>query len=104
MFATLVFSGCNDMDNEPSGTYGEDEFWTSVDKAQYLLNMIYNQHYSATMMWSDETLSDNLMRTRDYNDERVIRNGNAETTTPIFASTWKICTAASKQQTCFLPT
>ena len=44
MFATLVFSGCNDMDNEPSGTYGEDEFWASVDRAQYLLNMIYNQH------------------------------------------------------------
>lgn len=102
MFATLVFSGCNDMDNEPSGTYGEDEFWSSVDRAQYLLNMIYNQHYSATMMWSDETLSDNLMRTRDYNDERVIRNGNAETTTPIFASTWKNLYGGIKTANMFL--
>ena len=102
MFATLVFSGCNDMDNEPSGTYGEDEFWASVDRAQYLLNMIYNQHYSATMMWSDETLSDNLMRTRDYGDERVIRNGNAETTTPIFASTWKNLYGGIKTANMFL--
>ena len=102
MFATLVFSGCNDMNNEPSGTYGEDEFWASVDRAQYLLNMIYNQHYSATMMWSDETLSDNLMRTRDYNDERVIRNGNAETTTPIFASTWKNLYGGIKTANMFL--
>lgn len=102
MFATLVFSGCNDMNNEPSGTYGEDEFWSSVDKAQYLLNMIYNQHYSAAMMWSDETLSDNLMRTRDYNDERVIRNGNAESTTPIFASTWKELYGGIKTANMFL--
>ena len=102
MFATLVFSGCNDMDNEPSGTYGEDEFWSSVDRAQYLLNMIYNQHFSATMMWSDETLSDNLMRTRDYGDERVIRNGNAETTTPIFASTWKNLYGGIKTANMFL--
>lgn len=102
MFATLVFSGCNDMDNEPSGTYGEDEFWASVDKAQYLLNMIYNQHYSAAMMWSDETLSDNLMRTRDYGDERVIRNGNAEATTPIFASTWKNLYGGIKTANMFL--
>lgn len=102
MFATLVFSGCNDMDNEPSGTYGEDEFWASVDKAQYLLNMIYNQHYSAAMMWSDETLSDNLMRTRDYGDERVIRNGNAESTTSIFASTWKELYGGIKTANMFL--
>lgn len=102
MFATLVFSGCNDMNNEPSGTYGEDEFWSSVDKAQYLLNMIYNQHYSAAMMWSDETLSDNLMRTRDYNDERVIRNGNAESTTSIFASTWKELYGGIKTANMFL--
>ena len=102
MFATLVFSGCNDMDNEPSGTYGEDEFWASVDKAQYLLNMIYNQHYSAAMMWSDETLSDNLMRARDYGDERVIRNGNAEATTPIFASTWKNLYGGIKTANMFL--
>lgn len=102
MFVTLVFSGCNDMNNEPSGTYGEDEFWSSVDKAQYLLNMIYNQHYSAAMMWSDETLSDNLMRTRDYNDERVIRNGNAESTTSIFASTWKELYGGIKTANMFL--
>lgn len=102
MFATLVFSGCNDMNNEPSGTYGEDEFWASVDKAQYLLNMIYNQHYSAAMMWSDETLSDNLMRTRDYGDERVIRNGNAESTTSIFASTWKELYGGIKTANMFL--
>lgn len=102
MFATLVFSGCNDMDNEPSGTYGEDEFWSSVDRAQYLLNMIYNQHYSAAMMWSDETLSDNLMRARDYGDERVIRNGNAEATTPIFASTWKNLYGGIKTANMFL--
>ena len=102
LMAAFVLAACNGMDNYPAGAYGEDEFWTSVDRAQYMLNMIYNQHYSASMMWSDETLSDNLIYTRDYSDERVIRNGNAEATTGIFARTWKELYAGIKTANMFL--
>ena len=77
------------MDTSPSSTYPEDQFWTSIEKAQYMLNMVYNQHYSAGTMWSDETLTDNLIHARDFSNERTIRDGNAETTTTIFATTWK---------------
>ena len=98
----LALCGCNDMNSEPSGTYNENDFWTSVDKAQYMLNMVYNQHYSAAMMWSDETVSDNLIHTRDYSDERTIRDGNAETTTGIFASTWKDMYAGIKTANMFI--
>lgn len=102
LLAALCLTACNDMDSGPSGSYGETDFWTSVDKAQYMLNMVYSQHYSASMMWSDETLSDNLIHTRDYSDERAIRNGNADSNIHLFASTWKEMYGGIKTANTFL--
>ena len=39
LFVALAFGGCNGMDNEPTDKYTDSKFWTSVDKAQYVLNM-----------------------------------------------------------------
>lgn len=100
--ALLCLVSCNDMDTSPAGTYSEDQFWTSIEKAQYMLNMVYNQHYSAGTMWNDETLTDNLIHARDFCDERTIRNGNAETTTTTFANTWKNLYAGIKTANMFL--
>lgn len=100
--ALLCLVSCNDMDTSPSSTYPEDQFWTSIEKAQYMLNMVYNQHYSAGTMWSDETLTDNLIHARDFSNERTIRDGNAETTTTIFATTWKNLYAGIKTANMFL--
>lgn len=100
--ALLCLVSCNDMDTSPAGTYSEDQFWTSIEKAQYILNMVYNQHYSAGTMWNDETLTDNLIHARDFCDERTIRDGNAETTTTTFANTWKNLYAGIKTANMFL--
>ena len=100
--ALLCLVACNDMDTSPSGTYPEDQFWTSIEKAQYMLNMVYSQHYSAGTMWNDETLTDNLIHARDFCDERTIRDGNAETTTTTFATTWKNLYAGIKTANMFL--
>ena len=100
--ALLCLVSCNDMDTSPAGTYSEDQFWTSIEKAQYMLNMVYNQHYSAGTMWNDETLTDNLIHARDFCDERTIRDGNAETTTTLFATTWKSLYAGIKTANMFL--
>ena len=100
--ALLCLVSCNDMDTSPAGTYSEDQFWTSIEKAQYMLNMVYNQHYSAGTMWNDETLTDNLIHARDFCDERTIRDGNAETTTTTFANTWKNLYAGIKTANMFL--
>ena len=100
--ALLCLVSCNDMDTSPAGTYSEDQFWTSIEKAQYMLNMVYNQHYSAGTMWNDETLTDNLIHARDFCDERTIRDGNAETTTTLFATTWKNLYAGIKTANMFL--
>ena len=85
----LFLTSCNDMDYEPSDSYTDSKFWTSIDKAQYMLNMAYNQLYSAGKMWNDERLSDNVFQGRGFTDQRSIRNGIADASLGLFASEWK---------------
>lgn len=84
---SLLYS-CNSMNNEPTDSYTDSKFWTSADKAQYVLNMTYNQLYSASKMWSDECLSDNLFEGRSYTDQRMIRDGISDPSTGIFSNEW----------------
>jgi hypothetical protein len=85
---STVLASCNGMDNEPTNSYTNSNFWTSIDKAQYMLNMAYNQLYSAGKMWNDERLSDNVFQGRSYTDQRTIRNGIADPSLGLFASEW----------------
>ena len=39
----LILFACNGMDNPPTDKYTDSNFWTSIDKAQNMLNMAYNQ-------------------------------------------------------------
>ena len=98
LFVALTFGGCNGMDNEPTDKYTDRSFWTSVDKAQYVLNMAYNQLYSASRMWNDERLSDNVFQGRGFSDQRSVRNGIADPSTGIFNSEW--CDLYSGIKTC----
>lgn len=88
LIAVFILAGCNGMDNEPTNSYTNKSFWTSIDKAQYMLNMAYNQLYSAGKMWQDEALSDNVFQGRGFTDQRTIRNGIADPATSIFANEW----------------
>lgn len=88
MLGLLAF-GCNDLDQEPTNKFTENKFWTSVERAQMVLNMAYNQMYEVKRMWSDENLSDNLIAKRDRNpNERQIRQGNANAGMTLFADEW----------------
>lgn len=89
LIGAIALYSCNPMDNEPTNRYTDKNFWTDITKAQYMLNMAYNQMYSAGKMWNDERLSDNLYEGRGYSDQRSMRNGTANTSTSIFESEWK---------------
>ena len=49
----LILFACNGMDNPPTDKYTDTNFWTSIDKAQNMLNMAYNQLYGAGRMWNE---------------------------------------------------
>lgn len=87
--ASCCLTSCTGMDNTPVDSYLDEEFWTTQERAQYVLNMAYNQMYSARQMYSDEKLSDNLIQVRTFTDERIIRNGNSEPTTGLFNYEWR---------------
>ena len=90
-----LLTACNSMDNAPTNSYTDANFWTSVDKAQLMLNMAYNQMYSAGKMWNDERLSDNVFQGRGFTDQRTIRNGLAD------APNGKTSMGALRRATCF---
>ncbi len=85
----LAFSSCNTLDPVPTNDFTDANFWTSPDNAEMVVNMAYNQMYSADKMWNDEALSDNIFEGRTNTDQRIIRNGIADPSLGLFASEWK---------------
>lgn len=85
---TLSLHSCNDMENAPTNKFTDNTYWTSEAKAQYVLNMAYSQMYSAGKMWSDESLSDNVIDGRTVTDQRAIRKGQATPGISLFANEW----------------
>jgi len=84
----LLTSSCEDLDKDPIDKFTEKNYWTSTAKAQLVLNMAYNQMYSADIMWRDEALSDNLIAT-GASAETTIRRGEATAALGLFADEWK---------------
>ena len=85
---SLLISSCNDMDPVPTNNFTDATFWQSEDNSELVVNMAYNQMYSADEMWNDEALSDNIFEGRSNTSQRSIRNGTADPTTSLFSSEW----------------
>ncbi len=89
MLATVLLSGCNSLDQNPSDAFSEDEFWQSAERAQMFLNTAYSGMYSIDNMWSDEVLAGNMISKRDRSwDEYLIRAGQGTSSTTLFSSHW----------------
>lgn len=89
LFAAWTVVGCNTLDPIPTDRHTDETFWQSVDNAELMVNMAYNQMYSADKMWNDEALSDNVFEGRTNTDQRAIRNGIADPSLGRFADEWK---------------
>ena len=85
----MLAAGCNSLDQVPTDRYTDSTFWTSIDRAQSVLNMAYNQMYAQNKIWFDECLSDNLYEMRGNPDSRQIRTGTATASLGVFESEWK---------------
>ena len=84
----LFISSCNTLDPIPTDNYTDATFWQTTENAELVVNMAYNQMYSADKMWNDEALSDNVFEGRTNTDARAIRIGIADPTLGRFASEW----------------
>lgn len=85
----LALGSCNTMDPIPTNDFTDANFWTSPENAELIVNMAYNQMYSADKMWNDEALSDNVFEGRTNTDQRIIRNGIADPSLGLFDTEWE---------------
>ncbi|QGY43660.1 RagB/SusD family nutrient uptake outer membrane protein [Maribellus comscasis] len=87
----LTFTSCNDLDLAPTNKFTEDNYWTSAEKANMVLNMAYSQMYNNDYFFSTEALSDNIYEGRGSSSEKAISSGQADASNGRFANEWKNC-------------
>ncbi|MCD8042206.1 MAG: RagB/SusD family nutrient uptake outer membrane protein [Tannerellaceae bacterium] len=89
LVASYLLVGCVELEVTPNNKYSDETFWTSVERANALLSMGYNQMMNSDRIFRDERLSDNLYNGYGNPAERLIQTGIATTATGIFADEWK---------------
>lgn len=103
LIGIVSFSACTDMEYPPSDRYTDNNYWTDLTKAQWMVNQAYSQMYSAAKMIEDERLGDNLYVDRGINlNEQIIRNGFATPSLGLFKTEWNRLYAGIKTCHIFL--
>ncbi len=62
--ALFLFTSCNELDLTPTNKFTEENYWTSPEKANMVLNMAYSQLTNSGYFFSNEALSDNIYEGR----------------------------------------
>jgi hypothetical protein len=85
----LVSTSCNELDLAPTNKFTENNYWTSAEKANMVLNMAYSQMLNSGYFFSNEALSDNLYEGRGSSSEKAISSGQADASNGRFNSEWQ---------------
>lgn len=100
--ALLLFTSCNELDLTPTNKFTEENYWTSAEKANMVLNMAYSQMTNNDYFFKTESLSDNLYEGRGSSSEKAISSGQADASNGRFSGEWKDCYAGIKTCHTFL--
>lgn len=91
IFLVPAMFSCNDLELAPTDKFTEDNYWSSAEKANMVLNMAYSQMYNNDYFFRTEALSDNIYEGRGSSSERLISSGQADAANVRFADEWKHC-------------
>lgn len=61
---SIAIHGCEDLDQYPENKFTDETYWTSVGKAQTVLNTAYSQMFSSQYFFYNEAMSDNAYNGR----------------------------------------
>lgn len=100
--ALLTLASCNELDLTPTNKFTEDNYWTSPEKANMVLNMAYSQMTNNDYVFKTEALSDNLYEGRGSSSEKAISSGQADASNGRFSGEWKDSYAGIKTCHTFL--
>ncbi len=98
----LLFTSCNELDLAPTNKFTEENYWTSSEKANMVLNMAYSQMLNSGYFFSNEALSDNLYEGRGASAEKAISSGQADASNGRFDNEWHNAYAGIKTCHTFL--
>ncbi|HEY3389450.1 MAG TPA: RagB/SusD family nutrient uptake outer membrane protein [Prolixibacteraceae bacterium] len=98
----FLFSSCNKLDLAPTNKFTEDNYWTSAEKANLVLNMAYSQMTNSDYFFNTEALSDNLYEGRGSSSEKAISSGQADASNGRFSGEWRNCYEGIKTVHTFL--
>jgi hypothetical protein len=98
----VLFTSCNPLDLAPTDKFTEENYWTSPEKANMVLNMAYSQMTNSDYFFSTEALSDNMYEGRGSSSEKAISSGQADASNGRFSNEWKDCYAGIKTCHTFL--
>ena len=87
----VLFTSCNPLDLAPTDKFTEENYWTSPEKANMVLNMAYSQMTNNDYFFNTEALSDNMYEGRGSSSEKAISSGQADASNGRFANEWKNC-------------
>lgn len=87
----ILFTSCNPLDLPPTDKFTEENYWTSPEKANMVLNMAYSQMTNSDYFFSTEALSDNMYEGRGSSSEKAISSGQADASNGRFANEWRNC-------------
>jgi len=94
---------CNDLSLAPSNEFTEENYWTSPDKAEMVLNTAYSQMSNATYFFYNAALSDNAYMGRgDAASISTIAQGNHNPSTNRFNNQWDMHYSGIKTTHVFL--
>ena len=94
---------CNDLSLAPSNEFTEENYWTSSDKAEMVLNTAYSQMSNATYFFYNAALSDNAYMGRgDAASVSTIAQGNHNPSTNRFNNQWDLHYSGIKTTHVFL--
>ena len=85
----IIAVACEDLTVAPTNEFTEENYWTSADKAEMVLNTAYGQMSNATYFFRDNALSDDAYLGRG-NPASVgtISQGNHNASTARFSNQW----------------
>ena len=89
----LPFSvmGCVGLEQYPTNSYTDANFWQNEDNVRAALNLGYNQCWSWDYYFSNNNLSDDVFGSRHSENERNIATGQANTSSGRFSGEWNAC-------------
>lgn len=87
----LILSGCVGIEQYPTNSYTDENFWEYEDNCMAALYLAYNQYWNADRYFGNNILSDDVYGSRHTLDATNVVTGLANTTGGRFSGEWKEC-------------